>query len=932
LSLQFACNGSDLVTLDDIIDGDPPAVEGITPSDNDPTVPSTNTGDAGDPAESSEGSDGPSTGTAENTSGDASPIESPPGEEKEPEAEGAVGESLADGGASVPPIEDSVDCGVSEPSEDPVDVPWSSGIDERPSAAVLTFPPTLEIAARGWTTAEAFPGLSFQNPTTLHEAQGTGKLFVTELAGRIWAFPNDPSVTEKQLVLDISSRTQGHNDAGLIGLAFHPEFNQPESLNAAYVYLYYAYNEVPVVAERVPETTPSYNRLSRFTVDLETHVIDPDSELVLIEQLDQHLWHQGGDMFFNPKDGFLYLSSGDEGGYLCTFDNCQQINKDLFGGVIRIDVDMRGGNISHPIVKQPLTGRTANYFIPNDNPFVGVSDALEEFYALGLRSPHRMSYDSEDDITFIGDVGQTATEELNVLQPGANFQWNVLEGTVAGSRPMPEQVPGIWTGPLLTFTRWDSSCIVGGYVYRGSRLPYLYGKYIFGDYVKGNIFALSYAYNGVEAAPVELEKLMQTPYWGNNGQGMISFGVDADGELYFMTMGEQAKIHRLERTDGFSNAPLLLSETGVFTDTASPDLEPSSGLVPYDVISPLWSDGAQKQRWITVPDGATVGFAETGSWSFPQGTVFVKHFDLPLDESLPSSVRRLETRVLVHGADDQYYGLTYKWNEAGTDANLLLESQREPIDVKLADGEARHLEYFYPGPNDCNICHNSGAGGVLGVRTLQLNHRMEYPDTGRAANQVFTWSQAGLLDVPLAQVAVEALGTLVSLSDAEADLETRIRSYWSGNCSMCHGSVADIRADWDAHFEVPLAEQGVINGPSQSANELNAVLVLPGDPGNSVLYLRSSTTDRGYGMPPLGRSVPDPKYVSLLAEWICSLSPGSTAAGCVAPQPAVRGAQPLPLQSLKITSGHGVAGGVSFRKPQFRRILHAFESAGDTRR
>src|SRR5690606_24436066 len=141
----------------------------------------------------------------------------------------------------------------------------------------------------------------------------------------------------------------------------------------------------------------------------------PSSENILIEQVDQNVWHQGGSLFFHPQDGFLYFAVGDEGGSNCRLMNCQRIDKDLFSGVLRIDVDQRGGDISHPILTQPVTGVTGHYYIPNDNPFVGEPGVLEEFYALGLRSPHRMTYDAVDDIVWIGEVGQNQREELNVL-------------------------------------------------------------------------------------------------------------------------------------------------------------------------------------------------------------------------------------------------------------------------------------------------------------------------------------------------------------------------------------------------------------------------------------------------------------------------------------------------------------------------------------
>lgn len=741
----------------------------------------------------------------------------------------------------------------------------------RPSAATVALPQTLEAAPPGWILEEAFGGLTFDDPLSLQEAPGTGYLFVTEREGRIYAFRNEASATTKILSLDLSDRNQGENDSGVQSLTFHPEFGREGSPNRSYVYVAYAFSADPIVARTPPRGTRTSSRLSRFSVDLDTFVIDPASEVILIDQQDQSVWHQGGAAFFGPDDGFLYLSVGDEGLDSCQLGNCQRIDNDLFSGVLRIDVDQRGGEVSHPIRVQPRTGVTANYFIPNDNPFVGRPGALEEFYALGLRSPHRMTHDPVDRITWIGEVGQTTHEELNVLQPGANYQWNVLEGIAfPGGLEMPAEPLGVWTGPTLELSRAEAASVIGGYVYRGSRLPDLYGKYIFGDFVFGSIWALSYTYDGERADVTDLELLASTEFIDRT-DGITSFGVDAAGELYVLTLGAESKIMRLERTTGFSNAPRRLSETGVFADTASQVLEAAPGFVPYDVAAPLWSDGASKQRWVSVPDGAALGYSATGSWSFPEGTVLVKHFELALDEARPTEKRRLETRVLVHGAGELYYGLTYRWNAAGTDAELVLEGQTEPIAVSLADGQLRQLEYFFPGPNDCTVCHNPDAGSVLGVNTAQLNHEYLYPELGRPTNLLYTWSVAGLIDTPLTEAELPALPSLLPLTDETASLEARVRSYWASNCSMCHGSVPDIAAAWDARLETPLEEQGVINGPSRSAAAPEALLVVPGDPDASVLYQRSATSVPGFGMPPIGRSVPDPAYVSLLEAWIRSL-------------------------------------------------------------
>lgn len=750
------------------------------------------------------------------------------------------------------------------PAEPP---PWESGLDLRPTAAALSLPPSLEVAAPGWTTVEAFPALTFDDPLSFGPAPGTDQIVVTEREGKVYAFENDPTTRTKTLILDLSGQNQGELDSGLQSLVFHPEFGQAGSPNRGYVYVHYAYTPSPVVGVIPDDHTPTTSRLARFTMNPETLVVDPSSEQILIDQDDEVIWHQGGSMFFGPDDGFLYLTVGDEGGYGCFYGNCQRIDRDLYSGVLRIDVDMRGGDISHPIPKQPENGRTANYFIPNDNPFVGEPGVLEEFYALGLRSPHRMTHDSIDNITWIGDVGEIQQEELDVLEPGANYQWNYLEGNSPSWPVMPVDPIGLWRDPVLVLNRQEAASVIGGYVYRGSEFPYLYGKYIFGDFVTGNLWALTYSWNGTRATALERELLVSSQF-RDRWTGVTSFGVDRNNELYILTLGSEAKIYKLARTAGFSNTPLRLSETGVFVDTAADELEASPGLIPYDVRAPLWSDGAMKQRWLSVPDTGSVSFSESGSWSFPEGTVFVKHFELALDENHPENVRRLETRLLVHGEGGQYYGVTYKWNAEGTDADLLMEGQVEPIQVGLVDGEHRSLRYFYPGPNDCGVCHNPEAGAVLGVRALQLNHEMLYAETGRVSNQLYTWAETGILDLVPDQAAIEELDSYASLTDEAESLEKRIRSYWASNCSMCHGSLANIRANWNAHFDVPLAERGLINVRSEHSG---GILIVPGEPEASLLFQRSSTTDPGFGMPPVGRSAADPGYVAALSEWILSL-------------------------------------------------------------
>jgi uncharacterized repeat protein (TIGR03806 family) len=751
---------------------------------------------------------------------------------------------------------------------------FQAGLLSRPRAAgFLNLPARGTFQLRGWDLAEVFTSLTFLNATFIAEAPGTGHLFVAEREGRVYAFVNDLNVTQRTLVLDISSQTLGNGDKGLVGIAFHPEFGQVGSLNRGYIYLHYPYIAAPV-ALPAPQSTLTRSRLSRFTVDLETLHAEPSSELVLMDQLDEHTLHLGGALFFHPLDGYLYLTVGDEGLPCPVSDNCGRIDKDLFGGVLRIDVDPNEDADSHAILKQPSSGITANYTIPNDNPFVGQENALEEFYAIGLRSPHRMTHDAVDDIAWIGDVGQTQREELDILKAGANFQWNDYEGFLRHREPQ-QPIIGVWTDPLLDFTRAEVQVVVGGYVYRGQRFPELYGKYIFGDFWFNSIFALSYTSSAGQVQVQRTERLATQV--GGRARSLTSFGVDATGEIYATSLGRDEIKTLIFREQSSTNLPTQLSATGALADVST--LLPSAALVAYDVQNALWSDGANKSRWMALPEGTNIGFAEHGPWQFPPGTVFVKQFEMAMDERSPDERRRLETRVLVAASDGTYYGASYKWNQAGTDALLLLESQTEALEIVDADGTTRVQEYFYPGPTDCMTCHNADAGYVLGVRTAQLNGDRFYRETERNANQLWTWSEVGMFDRALTQSVIESYPKLAALDDETRTEEERVRSYWDSNCSMCHGVVDGLRADWDARYQTPLAEQRVVGGAS--VGDEGSLIVSPGNVEASLLVQRDRATEPGVRMPPLGRTRVDRDYIELLERWVLSLN--GTAATTVSP-------------------------------------------------
>ncbi len=217
------------------------------------------------------------------------------------------------------------------------------------------FPRIAQGVEQRWTAEPVFAELTFDDPVSMVQAPGSERLFVAEREGRLFSFEQRQDVTEKKLVLDLSAETQGHGDSGLLGLAFHPKYGE-KGRGHQYLYVAYAFTETPIQGRPV-RTTETWSRVSRFTLSDASGVVDPASEVVLINQRDQDTWHQGGALLFGA-DGFLYISMGDEGGEYCQYENCQLISKDLFAGVLRIDVAQRGGDISHPPPRQPEDGQT----------------------------------------------------------------------------------------------------------------------------------------------------------------------------------------------------------------------------------------------------------------------------------------------------------------------------------------------------------------------------------------------------------------------------------------------------------------------------------------------------------------------------------------------------------------------------------------------
>ncbi|MDZ4402139.1 PA14 domain-containing protein [Prosthecobacter sp.] len=573
------------------------------------------------------------------------------------------------------------------------------GIPSRPSFTAFNngaLPTNAPTFSGNWSVTPAFPNVTLYNALGVCELPGQAsnqrRLVAWEREGKIYSFPKDAAATnaQKVLMLDISNQCQGWDDSGLMNIAFHPNFGSEPS-NNRYVFLYYTW-VTPGTVTGSPTTRPNTfkpcrDRLARFTVNVDG-TIDPASETILIDQVAGSVWHNGSGLFFHPDNGFLYLTNGDDAQSTL---NTQRIDRGLFSGVLRIDVDQRGGAISKPITRtpQPAGTVTQNYYIPLDNPFVGQANALEEFFCIGLRSPHRMTIDPVSKRIFIGDVGLGNWEEIDVIEPNEsalNFQWDKIEG-LQGDLTQP--YIGTNKRPIIHYSHAEGGAVIGGNVYRGSEFASdLGGKYIFADNVSGSIWYLDESTMPPGKVGLTTFPNGVGPVSGGNYVGVSSFGVDADGELYMTQMSSDVnsgRIYKLQRTGAPPpSLPQTLSATGLLSPASfgnNNPLQPVTGYNEFKTVNPLWSDRAYKYRWFGIPTGQTINFTPAGEWSFPEGSVFIKHFDLPTNDNDPAVAQRLETRVLVRDNAGYVYGMTYKWRPDNSDADLITSGITEDIPI-----------------------------------------------------------------------------------------------------------------------------------------------------------------------------------------------------------------------------------------------------------
>ena len=691
------------------------------------------------------------------------------------------------------------------------------GLDARPSNTTCKVP-ARPPSAGPLALEQVFSNVSLYYIVAMAQPPGdSSRWFAATLDGKIVSFPAVSPPNTPTLVADIATLSgmplKMVGEGGLLDLAFHPKFAQNGQLFVSWTASGGA--SISDMRSVVSKLTSADNGAT-FT-----------QHEVILGPFDQPaLNHNGGCTKFGP-DGFLYLSFGDGGGGGDTYLNGQTVNG-FFSKILRIDVDNR------PV------GKT--YGIPDGNPFKNGGGEPATF-ARGFRNPWRFSFDRATGDLWCGDVGEGAREEVDIVKAGGNYGWSCREGTspYVPARCAPTDA---LVEPIYDYGHnMANAAISGGVVYRGSAIPELVGTYIFGDSSTNAVYTLVFDPTTGAATRTTIPSLPK---------GWVSFAEDTAGEVYPVDInGTVWKVVRAQPASA-STFPEQLSKTGC-VDPLDAN-KPAPGMVPYDVNSAFWSDGADKQRFLALPDGKTITVGADGDFDLPIGSVLVKTFSL--------AGKKIETRLFMRHDDGEWAGYTYEWNDQQTDATLLPSSKTKTVGTQT---------WTFPSRSQCVNCHTAAAGHTLGLELGQLNGDYFYAQTNRISNQLRTLDHIGMLSAPLGP----SIDQLVAYPKPTAPgaLEPRARSYLHANCSYCHRPTGPGRGDLDLRFGVTLAATKACGTDPTvgSLGVMNAKVVASGSPSTSIVSLRTHALD-SIRMPPLGSRVVDVAGVDVLDSWIHSLT------------------------------------------------------------
>ena len=373
-------------------------------------------------------------------------------------------------------------------------------------------------------TIELEPRLSgLSSPIFItHAGDGTNRLFIVEQGGRILVL--QPGSTAPTEFLNIASKISSGGERGLLGLAFHPQF---ENNRRFFVNYTRSGDGATVIAEyRASQSNPNIANTA-------------ETPILTISQPFSN--HNGGILAFGP-DGFLYIGMGDGGSANDPGNRAQNVNE-LLGKILRIDIDQPNGQIP--------------YSSPSNNPFFGPTTGRDEIFAVGLRNPWRFSFDRLTGELYAGDVGQNVIEEIDIITRGGNYGWRVFEGTRCANDPLlcPSMAQ---IAPIAEYSHTGGRCsITGGYVYRGSRSTMMLGSYIYGDFCTGEIFMLM---NGAQT------RLLDTSL------SISSFGEDEAGEIYVVGIG--GTVHHIKGPQDTEPPPPVINSAFVRRRSTGELLDP----------------------------------------------------------------------------------------------------------------------------------------------------------------------------------------------------------------------------------------------------------------------------------------------------------------------------------------------------------------------
>lgn len=678
--------------------------------------------------------------------------------------------------------------------------PGPSGLTERPANNECV---AFARQTTGGSTEASALAINLNAPVSgLYQAPGdSSRWFATTTSGRIAVFANTPDVTSYSTVSGVPS-VNNDGEGGLLSMAFHPQF-------ASNRYVFLSYTATDSFGEMV-------SRISRYTLGTNNSL---SGGVNFIELSQPAANHNGGNIAFGP-DGFLYIGFGDGGGAEDTFNNGQ--NPATFHSkILRINVDQADATAGTP------------YSIPASNPTSTAPGYKREIFAQGFRNPWKWSFDRMTGELWVADVGQYAWEEVNRVQAGRNYGWPITEGKHCFNTTSCNTA-GL-TAPVFEYDHNAGCSITGGFVYRGSAIPALQGKYVYGDFCAQGVYSTTL--NGSS----QREQLTPAP-------GIITtFGEASDGEI--MLGDYHGAIYRLTASNSApaAEAPATLSEHPCYADTVSKQLSP--GVIPYSVNSQLWSDGADKTRYVALPDGKKISLNTKGDMLFPIGSVLVKEFY--------HQQQIVETRFMMRH-DTGWAGYSYEWNADGTDATLSTQAH-----TKVIDDSYTHI---FPSPTQCFQCHTTAANIALGLETAQLNRLHHYDSTNLDANQLDTWQHIGLFTTAI--TATNRNRYIPPVDDSRASVTERARGYLHSNCSGCHRP-GGFPANMDLRYDTSLRLTGLCNVDPVSGDLgiSGAKLLVPGNAGQSLLYQRMARTDQ-HQMPPLARDTVDTEALAVVRTWI----------------------------------------------------------------